>query len=272
MLKRIGFRGLLVGLLVGLCVGGTFAWASIPNSKSGQVTGCYTTGATTKTLRVIDFEAGERCKATETYVSLQARGVRFTGAWSASTVYSINDLVLNGGSSFIRIKTSAFTGIPTSNATFWTQLSGASSCGGFPHAGIDWSKPGSTAGNGCDLTGANLSNANLTNANLTNVNLTNANLSNAHLDGANLTGANLTNAALLQASSPTAAFTNANLTNAIFVAANVTGADMTGANLTGANFALATGTDSLVYSNTTCPDGSNSDGNGGTCAGFGGSL
>ena len=44
-----------------------------------------------------------------------------------------------------------------------------------------------------------------------------------------------------------------------------------GANLTGANLVFATVT-GVVWGNTTCPDGSNSDTNGGTCVGFGGGL
>ena len=64
-----------------------------------------------------------------------------------------------------------------------------------------------------------------------------ANLSGQNLSGANLTGANLS---------------GTNLTNANLSGANLTDADLTGATLTGA---ARTGT---IWSNTTCPDGSNS--------------
>ena len=60
--------------------------------------------------------------------------------------------------------------------------------------------------------------------------------------------------------------TGANLSNA-----NLTGANLTGADLTYAVFSNANMTN-VVYSNTTCPDTTNSDANGGTCAGHGGSL
>ena len=66
-------------------------------------------------------------------------------------------------------------------------------------------------------------------------------LANSDLTGANLTGANLTNASLY----------NANLTNA----------NLTGANVSG-----------VQWQHTTCPDGTNSDNNGGTCVGHGGGL
>jgi Pentapeptide repeats (8 copies) len=61
-------------------------------------------------------------------------------------------------------------------------------------------------------------------------------------------------------------FTNASLGDAQaldsdFRGANFTGADLSGADFTGANFATA------IWSNTTCPDGTNSNDNSGTCIG-----
>jgi hypothetical protein len=271
MLKRIGFRGVLIGLVVGLAVCGTFAWAAIPSSVSGLITACYPNSGTSKgVLRVIDAEAGATCAAGETQIKWQSKGVRYMGAWSASTTYFVNDLVTDSGGSFIRLVSGGFPGIPTSNTTFWASLGGgASPCGGYPHADIDWSKPGSTPGNGCDLHGANLSGANLAGANLTNANLQVADLSKARLTGANLSGANLNVANLFQATLINANLTGATVLSAFGAAADLTGADFTNADLTGANFQFVTGADSAIWSNTTCPDGSNSDGNGGTCVGFG---
>ena len=107
-----------------------------------------------------------------------------------------------------------------------------------------------------NLTGATLISADLTGANLTGANLRDANLTFArlggNLSGADLQGANLTNSDL--------AF--ANLTRANLTRANLAGANLRGANLTGANVAKAR------WSNTICPDGTNSndpDGDGGTC-------
>jgi uncharacterized protein YjbI with pentapeptide repeats len=147
--------------------------------------------------------------------------------------------------------------------------------------------------NGANLTGANLTNtvlnsANLTGANLTTANLTGANLTNGNLNGVGLTGATLTNAVLTGVQSggvtgtPAALPTNwqvvagylvgpgANLTNAVLTGANLSNADLAGANLTGANLdnanAGSTNFTSAIWSNTTCPDGTNSNSDGGTCA------
>jgi uncharacterized protein YjbI with pentapeptide repeats len=149
---------------------------------------------------------------------------------------------------------------------------------------------------GVNLTGANLSSANLTGARLTSVNLTGTNLSSAilsyaaldhaNLTGANLssvtlsyaaldhatmTGANLSSAVLSNASLTYANLTGANLAKATLTGANLTGATLTGANLTGANMSGATLTSAtltgVAWSNTVCPDSTNSSKDGGTCVG-----
>jgi YVTN family beta-propeller protein len=101
---------------------------------------------------------------------------------------------------------------------------------------------GQTVANcGGSLGGCNLGGANLTNAQLAGANLKGANLKDAILVGANLAGANLQGANL--------------------IGADLTGANLTGANLKGANLK------GVVWSNTTCPDGTNSTADGGTCIG-----
>jgi len=159
---------------------------------------------------------------------------------------------------------------------------------------------------GANLTGANLANANLTGADLVNANLTGADLSTAdltdarlagaNLTGANLTGTNLTGAVLGSIRSGTIIgipstlpsewtlisgyligpgaylanedLSNTDLSNLDLTGANLSGANLTGANLTGANLTGAILTGPFIWSNTTCPDGSNSDdsdGDGATC-------
>ena len=91
---------------------------------------------------------------------------------------------------------------------------------------------------GADLSGAGLGDAQLVHtdlvgANLSDINLLSTNLSFADLYGANVTGANL-------------GYTN-------FSFANVGHANLRGATVTGATFAKAS------WSDTTCPDGSNSN-------------
>jgi len=90
-----------------------------------------------------------------------------------------------------------------------------------------------------NLAGANLSRTDLTFANIVGTNLQGANLSRADLSQAFMRGANLRNANL----------SRANLTNAFLFEA-----DLRGANL-----------DRVIWDNTTCPDGSNSDDNGDRC-------
>jgi YVTN family beta-propeller protein len=94
---------------------------------------------------------------------------------------------------------------------------------------------------GKSLSGCNLGAANLVNAQLAGANLKGANLKDADLTGANLSGANLNGANLK--------------------GANLTDADLSGASLTGANLS------SVIWSNTTCPDGTNSNADAGTCVG-----
>jgi uncharacterized protein YjbI with pentapeptide repeats len=83
---------------------------------------------------------------------------------------------------------------------------------------------------GVDFADANLSSANLTDADLIDADLAGANLKNANLTGATLTGLTLTNIYGYPVVVP-------------------------GANLTGAR-----------WKNTTCPDGTNSNSDGDTCA------
>ncbi len=113
---------------------------------------------------------------------------------------------------------------------------------------------------GLDLSGSNLQKAVFDGANLTGTNLAGSNMQSASFVGANLTGANLSSTNLQKAD-----FTNANLQGANLQGANMQNSDMTGANLkqaltAGANLNKAT------WSNTTCPDGTNSTSHGSSCA------
>ena len=56
------------------------------------------------------------------------------------------------------------------------------------------------------------------------------------------------------------------LADSIIVGADFTGADFTNANLTDA-FVFETTVTNAIWSNTICPDGTNSDTNNGTCEG-----
>jgi hypothetical protein len=101
--------------------------------------------------------------------------------------------------------------------------------------------------NGADFSGVDLRGFELGGADLADVNLSGANLSNTNLRGADLSGANLIDADLSKAN-----LNGANLSNA-----KLNGADLSNAVLT-----------NVVWKNTTCPDGTNSDTNSsGSCVG-----
>jgi hypothetical protein len=113
---------------------------------------------------------------------------------------------------------------------------------------------------GANLRGQDLAGGYLVGASLSGANLNGADLSGAFLDAAGLQGANLNNA------DPTGALLNgASLEGANLHGADLTGANLTGADLTGANLHGATLT-GVVWSNTICPDGTNSDDDGGACS------
>ncbi len=96
------------------------------------------------------------------------------------------------------------------------------------------------------------------------IDLANAHLNEQNLKGANLSGANISNASLQGVNLKGAFLENANLQNASLQGVNLEGADLTGANLTGAVLKGAN-TKKVTWSNTTCPDGTNSDSDGGSC-------
>jgi hypothetical protein len=91
---------------------------------------------------------------------------------------------------------------------------------------------------GCNLSGFFFVGVNFAGVDLLGTNLAGANLSGADLSGANLQGANL-------------------------MGANLSFANLSGANLKGANL------NNVTWSNTTCPDGTISNKDGGTCVGHG---
>jgi uncharacterized protein YjbI with pentapeptide repeats len=109
---------------------------------------------------------------------------------------------------------------------------------------------------GCRMVGADFTNANLAGESFNGANLSGANFSGANLTGTPLRGANLSGANFSGANLGGADLRSANLSGANFSVANLIGAHLTGARLTG-----------VTWSNTTCPDGTNSNAHGGTCSG-----
>jgi uncharacterized protein YjbI with pentapeptide repeats len=128
--------------------------------------------------------------------------------------------------------------------------------------------------NGTDLAGANMNNTYLPAGNLDGISSgeitgtpivlpyewelldgyligPDANLASADLNGANLNGDDLENTILSDALLSDANLSDVDLTNADLAGATLAGADVT----------------NVIWSNTVCPDGTNSDDDGGTCAG-----
>ena len=113
---------------------------------------------------------------------------------------------------------------------------------------------------GANLHHADLSRANLNDGNLNGANLSGANLGGAYLRGANLGGTYLSGANLGSANLTGAHLNGANLAGATLHRANLHYANLTGSTLTGALL------DGVMWADTTCPDGTNSDNDRHTCA------
>lgn len=127
--RRVVLVGVASATLV--AAGGLVAWAAIP-SADGVITGCYVTSGTSKgDLRVVD--GGATCRATETRLTWNATGVRFRGAYSASTAYRVNDIVTRGGAAYIAEL--ANTGVPVNNTANWAVLAAAGATGATGRTG-----------------------------------------------------------------------------------------------------------------------------------------
>jgi uncharacterized protein YjbI with pentapeptide repeats len=133
-----------------------------------------------------------------------------------------------------------------------------------------------------DLHGSDLSGVALEDASLNRANLSWATMNGAHAAFAPFPDANLSNVTWRNGFATGATFNGADLhridfrgtdlRSTRFVGADLRyarlgGVDFTNADLTGANWRGSTGLASATFSNTTCPDGTNSDANGGTCVG-----
>ena len=139
-----------------------------------------------------------------------------------------------------------------------------------------------------NLTGVQFANANLTKANLSGDNLAGASLQGATLTGSNLTGvesgtitgtpavlpANWSlrdgyllgpHAGLISADLAGANLTGVDLDHASLYLATLAGANLTNANLLGTGLLNGVDVTGAIWSHTTCPDGTNSDNDSGTC-------
>ena len=117
-----GLTGFVVGVVTTLTlVGGGVAIAAIPSTSTAKFNGCV--NKDTGVLRVINYEAGKRCKKSEKGISW-AQGWTYKGMWRASTSYRPGDVVLDNGSSYVA-RTASVAKPPSSDASRWGLLASA---------------------------------------------------------------------------------------------------------------------------------------------------
>jgi uncharacterized protein YjbI with pentapeptide repeats len=118
-----------------------------------------------------------------------------------------------------------------------------------------------------DLVGADFTSADLRNASFFFTNAREALFRRANLMGASLRGASFDDADFNRADMRSVDATAASFVGADLTLVDLTFADLTRADLTGALLHRAKGLTTVTWSNTICPDGTNSDNNGETCLG-----
>jgi uncharacterized protein YjbI with pentapeptide repeats len=189
-----------------------------------------------------------------------------------------------GDTNLFGVVSGGITGTPSSLPSAWGLLNGYLIGAGAKLTDADLA--------GDNLTDYTLSNAIVTGANLAGVNLTGASLESIEsggivgtpsalptdwelisgylfgpgtlIVGANLTGFNLSNLDLSGAEFNGSNFTGADLSDTNLTSADLFLTNMSDADLLGAN-ATNTFVSFITWSNTTCPDGTNSDNDGDTC-------
>ncbi len=117
--KGRGLTGFVVGVVATLTlVGGGVAIAAIPSTTTAKFNGCV--NKDTGVLRVINYQAGKRCKKSEKGISW-AQGWTYKGLWRATTSYRPGDVVLDNGSSYVA-RAASLAKSPPSDASRWGLL------------------------------------------------------------------------------------------------------------------------------------------------------
>lgn len=167
----------------------------------------------------------------------------------------------NGHDYFVRVRAENIVG--TGRAAKWVKFVAGQSpnCSNFtPGANLEYCVLGKADLDGLDLAGANFTGARLTGATFDGADVAGAefghdNLTQITFDNADLQDADLSNTYLYMSSLQDADLTDANLDGATVIYDNFTGANLTGVDLP----------DNWV--SDTCPDGTNTGPDGGTCMG-----
>ena len=121
-----GLAGFVVGAVSATVVaGGGVALAAIPSSTTAAFTGCV--AKTGGALRVIDAQAGKKCKSTEKTISW-SKGWTHRGPWAGGATYRPGDVVTQNGSSYVARTTSGGRA-PSGHPSSWGLLSAAGAAG-----------------------------------------------------------------------------------------------------------------------------------------------
>lgn len=281
---------LLSGIAAGLLIGGAssaFVFAAVP-SASGAVSLCYRTNG--GQARVIDT-ATQSCNSNETLVAVDKATPGnfvnnlvesdFTGTSLAYRNFvgadlhgSLFDGPMNGSdfsnanlssSSFIinqtiSLKKANFTSTNFSNSLLrygsWFLNDATFLNSNFN--GTTWDSLYADGGNfkGASFTNANLESTSLVHSNFSNVDMRGAIFNNIHFISSDLTNADFSNVTLQDGEVQGTIVDHTNFTNVHFNNQLLVGSNFSTAILTGA-----------LWSNTICPDNTNSDNNGNTCIG-----
>jgi len=240
------FAACAASVITALAVGGV-AWAvQSPVDGAGVVHGCYNPSTGAFKLNVA---GGCPAKGDTTPISWNAQGPQ-----GATGPAGPQGLVGPQGPAGATVNTCASPPGPNLNFSFCDLSSGK-----FTYADLHGTLLISAILNGRSFVFANLRNANLTNAAATYANFNGADFSNAVLINTYLHGSILFSANL----------SGANFRNADITFTNIGSADLHGTDFTNADLSDATGGGAnllfAIYSNTICPDHTDSDNNGGTC-------
>ncbi len=270
--KGIGLVG--AGLIMG-GVGSALVMAAIPDA-SGVIHGCYNTSK--GDLRIID-SVTSACTNKETAITWNQTGPQGPQGPAGTSSNSGQPLSCPGctfndfqdlGDRF-KGKDLSSAYLPSAHFGAFTDLSGTN----FTDAQL-----AAARFNQVLLTGANFHHANLVETIIESSTLDNTDFSNTYYSAngglslmnnqgsnTNFSNANLPNARFNSSVLSNASFAAATLTSADFGQTDLSGSDFTNTNLSGAvNLESAT-LIGVIWSNTTCPDGTNSNANGGSCAG-----
>lgn len=223
--------GLWVAKLSFAAIGdGHFVHSCVKNSSGG--------------VRIVD--ASDTCAGNETALKWNSDGVDDFGGFTTKNLTNIE--LNNQNFNYRNLKGGDFTQSNLSNSLM--------KFSSFKNAKFIMTDLSAVFANSADFSGAVLNdvqanNANFDNANFTNTIITGSSFIQTAFRGANLNGSAITGS---QFNGP---FDNAILLNITFNNVILTGSS-------GLDTASRTG---VTWSNTTCPDGTNSDGNGDTCEG-----